>query len=101
MLKKQPRELSGLSLGIKLSSPALNRSAGSGQDACLSTGCQAPVIVAAEPSFLGLLSEVPTLAVFAVRKRNSRIHVLLKVIVLFLASLFAKLPGLNPVFNEL
>lgn len=111
MLKKQPRELSGLSLGIKLSSPALDRSAGSGQDACLSTACQAPVIVAAELSFLGLLShvvgrlvsEVPTLAVFAVqkRKRNSTIHVLLKVIVIFLASLFAKLPGLNPVFNEL
>lgn len=69
MLKKQHRELSGLSLGTKLSSPALSRSAGSGQDACLSTGCQAHVIEAAEPSYLGLLpqvvggfvSEVPTL----------------------------------------
>lgn len=34
MLKEQLRELSGLSLGVRLSSPALDRSAGSGQD-CL------------------------------------------------------------------
>lgn len=54
-LKEQHRELSGLSLGIKLSSPARDRSAGSGQDACLSTGCRADVTVAAEPSYLGLL----------------------------------------------
>lgn len=79
MLKKQHRELSGLTLGIKLSSPALDRSAGSGQDACLSTACQVCMIVAAEPSFLRLLSqvvrrlvsEVLTLAVFAVQKRKT------------------------------
>lgn len=33
MLKEQHRELSGLSLGIKLNSPALDRSAGDGQGA--------------------------------------------------------------------
>ena len=60
MLKEKHGKRSRLSLGIKLSSPLLDRSAGSEQDACLSAACQASVAVtvAAEPFFVGLPLQV-------------------------------------------